>query len=187
MVLEGIGKFFTTIFWFILALFGKQPPATNRCDANGSISPTSANTLMRFVALGDTPYDAASPSPLHMGAQYACVQNTMIPGLLRDLSMPTTRFDFVVHVGDVKAKQSACTDALFDNRLELFTALEAEVDFLLIPGGARNTACGVLLLLWWRCRCTVWREMDCWRGPCAMTRCLENNDGTWATVELLID
>jgi hypothetical protein len=173
MVLEGIGKFFTTIFWFILALFGKEPPATNRCDANGSISPTSANTLMRFVAMGDTPYDATSSSPLHTGAQYACVQNTMIPGLLNDLSMPTTRFDFVVHVGDVKAKRSACTDDLFANRLALFTALEAEVDFLLIPGGAH-------LLLLWRCCCKVWREMDSWRGhPYAMTRCQETTTVHW--------
>jgi hypothetical protein len=136
---DVIGQFFRFIVSIFLALFGVNNNTT-KCDVNGPILPTLTNTVMRFVAFGDTPYDGRSLPPLYTGTEYACVQNTMIPGINNNLA---TTIDFVAHIGDIKAGGSrmagVCNDTLFANRRDLFQTLEQSsggVDFLLIPGGA---------------------------------------------------
>jgi hypothetical protein len=136
---DAIGNLFRVIIAIILAIFGVNNNPT-KCDVNGPVLPTPGNTLVRFVAFGDTPYDGNSAPPLYTGREYDCVQDTMIPGINDNLA---ATIDFVVHIGDIKAGGSrlagACNDALLANRRDLFATLEESsggVDFLLIPGGA---------------------------------------------------
>jgi hypothetical protein len=101
-------------------------------------TPTEANTIIKFLCFGDTPYDEEclpeEGEQLFKGEDYQCLQNEILPGVkqLADVA------DFIVHIGDIKRGSSMfsqyCTDELFTDRANLFAMTEPEIDFLLVPG-----------------------------------------------------
>lgn len=106
----------------------------NSDNRNGPI-PTTANTDMKFLTFGDTPYDESAGPPF-VGSDYACVQDTILPEA-KSLSTNGT-VDWIVHVVDIKkgsdANSAFCNDEVFTTRYSLFTAVEPELDFLLLAG-----------------------------------------------------
>jgi hypothetical protein len=94
---------------------------------------SAASLVMSFIAFGDTPYDAKHP-PLFEGSEYCCLKNTILPGI-KSLS---NKADFVWHVGDIKKGGANfsmhCTDEVFRSRQKLFTSVEDEIDFFIVPG-----------------------------------------------------
>lgn len=84
--------------------------------------PIAAQTWS-FGLLGDTPYSDK--------------ERREFPHLLAQ--MGRSGLDFIVHAGDFKNGNSPCDDALFKDRLALFS--ESEVPFVLAPGDNEWTDC----------------------------------------------
>lgn len=83
--------------------------------------------LKHFVLIGDTPYSAR--------------ERQAFPGMMADIVASAP--DFVIHVGDFKLSKDRCSDALFQDRLQLFDA--SPVPFIYLPGDNEWTDCKRLL------------------------------------------
>jgi hypothetical protein len=128
-----------------------------------------AMAVMKFFALGDTPYDGSVPPPFE-GSEYQCLQSTILPGMMTR----AYNADFIFHVGtfdtseslnegficvseaqrcflpvkyegDIKRGSSAysmfCTDDVFQSRKNLFRMVEPTIDFFIVPGDNEWNEC----------------------------------------------
>jgi hypothetical protein len=77
----------------------------------------------RFALIGDTPY-----------SDY---ERQQFPGMLQGIT--AEHVDFIAHVGDIKHSQEACSDALFEDRQQIFNASAAP--FIFVPGDNEWTDC----------------------------------------------
>ena len=110
----------------------RMPP--ENCSINGP-APNETNTVLKFLAFGDTPYDEEVGPPFE-GPEFECLRDTMLPGIISDY---VDVADFIVHVGDIKKGgsdySSYCNDTVFGSRQTLFGVLEtAGLDFFITPG-----------------------------------------------------
>ncbi|MFC5301366.1 metallophosphoesterase family protein [Azospira restricta] len=78
----------------------------------------------RFALIGDTPY-----------SDY---ERQELPAMID--AVAAEHVDFIVHAGDFKHSKDACSDALFEDRRQLFDASPAP--FVYVPGDNEWTDCG---------------------------------------------
>ena len=104
-------------------------------------SPTASNTIMKFLALGDTPYDDEVRKPPFEGKEYKCLRDRILPGV-QQLAQSA---DFIAHVGDIKKGGSGfsnyCNRQVFGSRRDLFAKMEPELDFLIVVGDNEWNEC----------------------------------------------
>jgi len=102
---------------------------------------SSENTVMRFLAFGDTPYDEDAGFPF-VGSEYACLRDTTLPNVI---SSYASQADFIAHVGDIKRggsdNSAFCNDEFYTNRYDLFAALEPSIDLFMVPGDNEWNEC----------------------------------------------
>lgn len=72
--------------------------------------------IWRFALIGDTPY-----------SDY---ERRELPAMLRSIADHSV--DFIVHAGDIKHSNEACSDALFNDRFQLFNS--SLIPFVYVPG-----------------------------------------------------
>lgn len=87
--------------------------------------PEFPDERFNFALIGDTPYDALQ-------------ETNLFPNLLADLNR--SRSAFVVHVGDLKAGATPCTDELFERRAREFGA--SRHPFVFLFGDNEWSDCG---------------------------------------------
>ena len=85
---------------------------------------SSGNGRFTFALIGDMPYGPEGEAKF--------------PNVITDINADK-RLSFVAHVGDIKNGSSLCSDAMFQNRLELFNQFLAP--FVLVPGDNEWTDC----------------------------------------------
>ncbi|MBI2307695.1 MAG: metallophosphoesterase [Rhodocyclales bacterium] len=78
----------------------------------------------RFALIGDTPY-----------SDY---ERQQLPAMIEAIA--AEHVDFIVHAGDIKHSKDACSDALFEDRRQLFDA--SPLPFVYVPGDNEWTDCG---------------------------------------------
>lgn len=91
--------------------------------AQGQV-PSSGSGRFTFALIGDMPYGPEGEAKF--------------PSVIADINADR-RLSFVAHVGDIKNGSSLCSDAMFQNRLELFNQFLAP--FILVPGDNEWTDC----------------------------------------------
>ena len=77
----------------------------------------------RFALIGDTPY-----------SDY---ERNELPRMLAAIA--DENVDFIIHAGDIKHSQDACSDALFEDRREIFEA--SALPLIYVPGDNEWTDC----------------------------------------------
>jgi len=77
---------------------------------------TATAETWRFALIGDTPY-----------SDY---ERRQLPGMLAEIA--GEHVDLVIHVGDIKHSRDPCSDAVFADRLQMFSAFPGA--FVLVPG-----------------------------------------------------
>lgn len=92
--------------------------------ASDSDDRSDAEDGFSFALIGDMPYGAEG--------------NAKFPNVIADINADR-RLSFVVHDGDFKNGSSVCSDAVFNNRLELFNRFERP--FVFVPGDNEWTDC----------------------------------------------
>lgn len=70
----------------------------------------------RFALIGDTPYSD--------------FERRELPAMLRSIAEESV--DFIVHAGDIKHSNEACSDTLFNDRFQVFNA--SAIPFIYVPG-----------------------------------------------------
>jgi len=119
-----------------------QPtPQLLPCRAIHGPEATSSNTVLSFLAMGDTPYDDEVGFPFE-GPEYECLRDITIPEIRTTWARTS---DFVVHIGDIKRGGSDnaqyCNDAVLGSRYNLFSAMETNTDFFIVPGDNEWNEC----------------------------------------------
>jgi hypothetical protein len=109
---------------------------TDECSLNSNVAATEENTVMKFFAMGDTPYTQNNQN------QLTCLQTAILP----QLAAKSDVADFVVHIGDFKAGTEDCTFSLFNARKALFNQVEdgslgGTIDFFFTPGDNEANDC----------------------------------------------
>ena len=77
----------------------------------------------RFAVIGDTPYSSS--------------ERKALPKMLETIA--DSGAEFVVHIGDIKSGRSACSDALYQDRLQLFDSSRSP--FVYVPGDNEWSDC----------------------------------------------
>lgn len=81
-----------------------------------ALAPPALAESWRFALIGDTPY-----------SDY---ERRMLPRVLDEIA--GEHVDLVIHVGDIKHSRDPCSDAMFDDRRQLFSSFPGA--FVLVPG-----------------------------------------------------